>query len=647
MLQSLRKGVTSWVGLLLLGIVVVAMVVTLFYGQAPAPPRGGGRAVATVGRTSVGEGELVRLANTALEAERQRRPELTMPQFVRLGGLDLVLDQLLVARAIDAFAERAGVPVGRRLVDGEIASLPAAQVGGRFDDNAFRRFLQQQQLSEAEIRDSLASDLRRRAILTPAAIGLSAPVSLAEPFAGLLLEQRLGLIQAVPSAFMPEPRLPDEATLGRFHAETRASWTVPERRAWREAPIEPATFVAEVQPTEAEVEAYYRANPAEFGGVPLRDLVQVVFPTQEAAQAFAVQVRSGVPFAEAAAAAGFQPADTAVGRVSELGFADQTNAAVARAAFAAAAGAVTDPIRGPLGWHVVKVEEILPLKPIPLAAAHATIAAKLMAAKTEKLLAERVAAIEDRFAAGEPLGEVARAFGLEVREVPPTTADGQRLDAKRVLVPATEPLVSRAFAADVADGPMVVEAQKGRFVLLEVTEVIPPAPLPLAEIRDRVLAAWQMKARSDAARAVADALAAEAGRGGDLAALARARGLPAPQPLRVRRLELTQMAAGGSPIPPPVLLLLNVPQGEARVVAAPGGQGWFVVKTVETRKGDAAEAGKLVESVRQGMARDAANELAETFARAIQREVRVVRQPAGIAAVKRRLAGGGAEAPAP
>lgn len=648
MLQTLRKGVTSWAGIALLGVVLVAMVVTLFYGQAPAPPSGGGRAIATVGNASVGEGELIRLANNALEAERERSPELTMPQFVRLGGVDLVLEQLLVARALDAFGEKAGLPVGTRLVDGEIASLPAAQVGGKFDENAFRRLLQQRQLSEAEVRQSIVSDVRRKTLLLPAAIGLSTPETLAQPFASVLLEERQGLIQAVPAAAMPAPEAPDEAALQRFWEETRESWTVPERRAWRQAPIEAATLLSEAQPTEAEIAAYYKANPAEFGGVPFRVLSQVVLPSREAANAFAAKVRGGTAFAEAAAAEGFQPSDTAVGRIAEPAYADQANAAVAKAAFAAAQGAVTDPVEGPLGWHVVRVDEIVPVRAIPLEAARATIAARLIQEKTATLLADRVAAIEDRFAAGEPLGDVAKDFGLVVTSVEPTTADGQRLDASRVLMPVKEPLVSRAFATEEADGPVVVEADKGRFVLLEVTEVIPPAALPLAEIRERVAAAWNVKARSDAAKAVADALAAEAGKGGDLAALARARGLPAPEPLRVRRLELTQMASEGAQIPPPVVLLLNVPEGQARVVAAPGGQGWFVVQTVETVTGDASGIPQLVESVRQGMARDAANELAETFARAIQRDVGLVRQPAAISAVKRRLSGGGAEeTPAP
>ena len=43
-----------------------------------------------------------------------------------------------------------------------------------------------------------------------------------------------------------------------------------------------------------------------------------------------------------------------------------------------------------------------------------------------------------------------------------------------------------------------------------------------------------------------------------------------PQVLTVRRLELTQMAQQGQQIPPPVVMLLNTPKGQARVIPAPG-----------------------------------------------------------------------------
>lgn len=649
MLGGLRKAVNSWVGIAILGLALIAMVVTLFYGQAAGPSgSAGGRVLATVGATSVTEPELVRAVNVALDRQRESTPEMTMPEFVRLGGADLVLEQLILARALEQFGADARVPVGKRLVDGEIASLPPAQVGGKFDENAFRRLLAQRQLSEADLRRDIASEISRRMVLFPAAIGLSVPDSLAEPFAALLLEERSGQIAPVPVEFMPVPATPDEATLRAFWKESQSSWTVPERRSFRYAMVDLVSLVQSAQPSDGEIEAYWKANPAEFGGVPFRVLSQVVLPDEAAARAFVAKVRAGQAFAEAAAAAGFGPADTTIGQVSETAFAVQTDKAVAAAAFAAPAGGVTDPAKGAFGWHVVKVESVIPARPVPLADAREGILAKLSTEKAQRALADRVAEIEDRLESGESLGDVARAFNMTVATAGPMTADGQKLDPMNQLVPDGNPLVTKAFATDPADGPSVVEASKDQYAILEVSEVLPAAPIAFEAIRDRVAQAWVVKARVDAARKVADDMAREAAGGADLAALARSRNLPPPQALTVQRLQLTQLAQSGQQIPPPVLLLLNVPVGEARVASAPGAQAWYVVKTDSARPGDVQQAPQLVSGVRQSMARDAGNELAETFARAVQRAVGVVRQPAAIAAVKARLTGageGGTEAP--
>lgn len=640
MLGWLRKAVTSWIGLAILGLALVAMVVTLFYGQAPGPgSSSGGRVLVTVGSATVTEPELVRAINIALDRQREETPQMTMPEFVRLGGADLVLEQLILARSLEQFGATSKVPVGKRLVDGEIASLPPAQVGGKFDENAFRRLLAQRQISEADLRRDIASEISRRMVLFPAAIGLRTPESLAAPFASVLLEERSGQIAAVPVEMMPVPPLPDEKVLKAFWQDNRSSWTVPERRSFRYAMVDLVSLVQSAQPTDAEIEAYWKANPEEFGGVAFRNLSQVVLPDEAAAKAFVARVRGGEDFAAVASAAGFTPADTAIGQVSETSFAVQTDKAIAEAAFAAPQGGVTDPLKGAFGWHVVKVESVVPARPVPLAEARAEIASRLSATKAEQALSERVSAIEDRLEAGEPMAEVARAFSMPIETAGPLTAEGQTLDAQNQLVPGGHPLLAKAFATDPADGPVVVEASKDQYAILEVAEVIPAALIPFEQIRDRVAVAWQVNARIDAARKVADEMAAATSKGEDLAALARARNLPPPQALTVQRLQLSQMAQAGQQIPPPVLMLLNVPVGEARVASAPGAQAWYVVKTEAARPGDVANAPQLVSGVRDSMSRDAGNETAETFARAIQRAVGVVRQPAAIAAVKARLSG--------
>lgn len=645
MLGALRKAVSSWLGLAILGLALVAMVVTLFYGQTPGPAGGArGSVVVAVGPEAVTEPEWIRAVNLALEVQRRDTPQMTLPDFVRLGGADVVLEQLVLSRTLDLFGREARLPIGRRLVDGEIASLPAAQVGGRFDEAAFRRFLGQAGVSEEELRRELAGELARRLTLVPVTAGLDVPDRLARAYARLLFDRRRGVVLAVPFAAVPEPAPPDEATLVAFWKAEPGPWTVPERRRFRVAAVETERLWAEAEPTAAEVEAYWKEHPEEFGGMPFRRLAQVVLPDEARARDFVRKVRAGEDFARVAAAAGFAPADTDLGRLSERRLAAMTNEAVARAAFSAAPGAVTDPVRGAFGWHVVKVLAVEPPRPVPLAEARADIAARLRQRKREELLARRVDDIEDRLEQGEPLGDVARALGLAVETVGPLTADGRRLTADDRLEPAGHPLLARAFALDPEEGPAVVQDGAGRFYVLEVAEVIPPAPIPLERIRDRVVQAWRERTRTEAARRVAERVAAALDRGEDPVALARTRRLPSPEKLDIRRVDLSRLLGAGQAVPAALSALLDLPVGRARVVADPGRPAWFVVRPEAHEPGDADAAEALLPQVREALGRTAADELAETFARALERAVGVVRQPGAIAAVKARLAGEG-EAP--
>ena len=104
-------------------------------------------------------------------------------------------------------------------------------------------------------------------------------------------------------------------------------------------------------------------------------------------------------------------------------------------------------------------------------------------------------------------------------------------------------------------------------------------------------------------------------------------------------LGLGALAQQGQQVPPPVVLLLNTPKGQARVLAAPGGQGWFVVKVDEVIPGDMAEAGQLVDAVRQSLVREAGAEVAESFVRTIERDANVRRNPDAITQVNQRLTG--------
>ncbi|QMW23656.1 peptidylprolyl isomerase [Sandaracinobacteroides saxicola] len=645
MLSSLRKSATSWVGVIILGVVIIAFVVTLFHDPMGGGGRGAsGATLATVGKAPVTEADYMRMFDRAIRQQRETSKGMTNAQFVTLGGADAVFEQMVEMKALDAFAARAGLDVSKKVLDGEIASIPAAQLNGKFDEASFRRLLQDQRLSEAQLRELLSADIRRRQLLTPVSLGTSVPAGIAKPYADLLLEARRGAILVVPAALMRDVPAPTEAQVAAFYAANKAAYTVPERRAFRWAMLDAAAFAAQAAPTEAQVAAYFKENAAEFGGVETRTLNQVVLQDRAAAERLVAAARGGQGFAAAAAAAGFTPADTALGSQTQAAFAGASSAAVAAAAFRTPVGGVSDAVQSPLGWHVVQVAAVTAAKPQGMAAARATIVARLTEEKEQDLLADAVAKAEDRFTGGESFADVARDLKLIVNSAPPLTADGRVLKSDYRLPADAAPILSKLFDMEPNEPAQVVEVTKGRFALVELGDVTPPTAVPLAEIRPAVVAAWTQTEAAKRAEALAKRLAGEAGKGASLASLAAANGLPAPQTVTVRRLELSQMAQQGQAVPPPVVMLLNTPAGRANVAPAPGGQGWFVVKTDAVTPGNAAALPQLVAAVRSSFGRDSADEMAAAFGRAVQRDVGVVRGAAALAGLKRKLAGEGAAA---
>jgi peptidyl-prolyl cis-trans isomerase D len=92
---------------------------------------------------------------------------------------------------------------------------------------------------------------------------------------------------------------------------------------------------------------------------------------------------------------------------------------------AAAQGAVTAPVRSPLGWHIVRVEAIERTAAKALAAVRGEIETQLTARKQADALAALITRVEDALGGGSSFDEVVRGNGLPVRETAARHGDGR------------------------------------------------------------------------------------------------------------------------------------------------------------------------------------------------------------------------------
>ena len=163
---------------------------------------------------------------------------------------------------MEAFASKFGFVLSKRLVDGQIATLPGTKgLNGQFSDQAYAQFLAQQRMTDEEVRMIIRNGLLQQLLIAPAAVNARAPIGMATPYASVLLEAREGEVAFVPVEGFKSGLNPTQADLERFYTANRQRYMVPEQRVLRIAKIGPEQ-VAGVQATDKEIADYYNQNRA-------------------------------------------------------------------------------------------------------------------------------------------------------------------------------------------------------------------------------------------------------------------------------------------------------------------------------------------------------------------------------------------------
>ena len=647
MLSIFRRGFMAKIMLAILAIGLIAIVITGFgtSGMGGLGGLGGlsGTTVARVGGEQLTSTRLSDETQRQLSRLRAQQPELDMAAFIREGALEEVLEQLIDLTASAIFGRGQGLGVSKQMIDRDIASIEQFHdLTGRFDDATFRAVLRQENLTEQQVRDDFATRLiQRQLLIGPTDRRAYVPAAVANQYASLLLEVRSGVVGAVPSAAMGAGAEPSEAEIAAFYRSSRARYTIPERRVLRYAVFGPESVAAQSQATEAEIQGVYRSDPS-YAARETRRLSQVILPEAQA-RAVAQKVAAGTPFAAAAAQAGRSAADIALGVNGREEYAGKSSPQVAAAVFAAAKGATVGPIRGPFGWHVVKVEDVIVSAARPLASVRAEIAAQIQQRKAQNAVNELASRIEDLVSRDSSFDEIVKSQKLAVKETAPVTASGAAPDTPGWQAPPElQPMLEGAFAVEPGDDPSVetIEDNK-RYALVAVTRAIPAAAPPLAAIRDRVKADLIVRRASERARAVASSIVARINGGATpAAAFAQAQvKLPPLQPLTASRRDV---ARANAQVPPPLAMMFSLPRGKARLLPAPDGRGWFVVYLDKIVPGDASKEPGLIQAVRSQFSSIIGEEYARQFTAAMRAGMKIERNDEALRKLKSDLSGPGA-----
>ncbi|MFM5931158.1 MAG: peptidyl-prolyl cis-trans isomerase [Novosphingobium sp.] len=641
MLEFFRKFMKSKVGLAItLGFVMLmALAFVLADGASNLMGGGSGGKVATAGSRTIETQALSNAATTAVEQARKQDPTASMKSFMEVDGLNQVLDQMIDSAAIAVWGQDNGLVAGKRLIDSELLKIPAFRgTDGNFSQANFQATIGQAGLTEKTFREQLADTIIAKQVQIPAAFGSRVSSEHLLRYAGLLTETREGSIALIPSAAFAPAGEPSADELAKYYQSNSKNYMRPERRVVRYATFDDSVITSLPAPTEAQIADRYKSEADKYKASDARKLTQVIVPTEAAAKVIVAELAKGGTLDSAARSKGLSAANIA--SVEKGAYQLQSSKAVADAVFAAKTGSLVGPIKGNLGWFVVRVEGNTGSTGKTLDQARPELVAALNEENKRHALAEFSAKIEDGFDEGGSLTDIAKDLGLTLKQSPPVLANGTVFGTQGQPAPAEiARILQAAFMMEGENQPQLAEVDPGKsFIIYDVSSIQPASPAPIAEIRAQVVADLMLQKGTQGAKAAADQVLAAARKGTDMQAAVSALGKPLPPVDRVN-MPRQQLQAMRGQIPPPIALLFSMAKGSTKILPAPRNRGFYVVSVKSITPGKVDAKDPALAQARAQFSQLAGREYAEQLRTAIKSGVGVKKYPSVIDALKRQLLG--------
>ena len=604
-------------------LVVWVLVAMLIAGLSGFGVENFGGATAKIGR--VGEIE-IEANDYAREMQgqintltRQFGAPVSMADARSFGVDRQVLAGLVNRAALDNEAARLGLSVGDATVAAELGKISAFQgISGTFDREAYALTLQQNGTNEAAFEANLRRDVARALLTGAVAGGVVSPAPLTDTLVAYAGEKRGFSLLVLDDTALDAPlAAPTPAEVQAHYDANIATYTRPEAKRVEYAALLPETLAATMEVPEDEVQKAYDARLSEFM-IPEKRLVErLVYPDEAAALAAKARLDQGTSFDDLVAERGLTLEDVDLGDVTR-----EELEGAADAVFALTEPGTVGPLPSALGPALYRMNAILAAQETTLDAARPELLQILQTEAAARAIADKVEAIDDALAGGATLQDLSTEFGMTLASTD-YAAGAEDNDA----ITGYTAFRSAADALAEGDFPEAILLEDGGLVAMQLVEILPPSPVPLDKITDKVTEATRAEAlaRALAAKAAAAKTAVEAG------ATLESQGTVTAVAPTDRQATLD--------VGPAVVLetAFQMQPGEIRVIEAGSFVALLRLDSITAAEVTSEEGQEMQDAIRQNLDRSIAEDMAALFTATVGQQAGIALDQAVIDAVNTQL----------
>ncbi|WP_439588191.1 SurA N-terminal domain-containing protein [Hydrogenophaga sp.] len=464
----------------------------------------GGAAVATVDGKDITKTEWDMAHQQESQRLRQAMPSIDAALLDSDGARYATLERLVRERLLAAAAGKLNLytsneRLARELQQNEtIATL--RRPDGTLDVEAYRQLLARQGLTPESFEASVRADLSQRQVSMGILASGFTPLALANVSLNAFFERREVRVARFAARDFASQVKPTDAEIEAFYNANPAMFQALEQVDIEYLVLDAAALQKGTSLNEADLRAYYDQNVGRLSGNEERRASQILLTVPSGAtaeQKEAVRQRATAlldrvrkapsTFADVAKAESQDTNSSANG--GDLGFFGREDMIkpFADAVFQLSAGAISDLVETDVGFHIIQLKEIKAPPQRSFESMRAEIETQLKQEQAQKQFSEAAETFSNLvYEQADSLKPAADRLKLEVR-----TAKGVQRQplpgATGVL--ASERLLGALFSGEALDkkrNTEAIETASGQLTSARVVQHMPARTLPLAEVREQV-----------------------------------------------------------------------------------------------------------------------------------------------------------------
>ncbi len=435
--------------------------------------------VATVGKVEVSADDYFRnLQNEISSVSQQFGTQLTIDQALQFGLDRNVLQRLVTQAAYENEALRLGVSVGDETVKDALLATPGFQgLTGTFDADVYKDAIRRSGMSTAEYEGLLRADASQLLIQAAVSAGVGLPDEATLAIFNYIGENRAftyarvgvnNIAGAVPA--------PTEAELTAYYEANPEAFTQPLTRQITYISLTPTMVAETLDISEDRIVELYEDREAEYNTPAKRFVERIVLGSQADAVEAKNSIDAGdMTFEQLADARGLALADIDLGDIT----ADDISDAAAEVLFASEEPGIYGPVETNIGPAIFRVNAAIAALSIPLEEVRDDLRRELAIDDAGFRIGDVADEVIDLIAGGASLEEVAAETDMQLGSI--DLAEGQT-DG----IAAYAAFREEATASEIGEDRDILDLEDGGVFALRVDGITEAFVKPMAEVSQAV-----------------------------------------------------------------------------------------------------------------------------------------------------------------